>query len=239
MLTRALFLALGWFVLSFAGLLIWGARSRTRSIPLSLAWLAAVILIGDLWAILTFGIPREILVLSGWAGALGVIVILLLRDWNPFGRVLWAVSLLTTGVFIVYSFTVTAFSNLNPVSYLIASIFFFIEAVALLLALTHTYESLDTTTRVRWRRLVDRPYRAVPGYTPRVSLHVPAYNEPLEVVKRTLDSLAALDYPDYEVLVIDNNTPPLLGQDTREVLRELGYDAEEIDRLIESGAASI
>jgi crotonobetainyl-CoA:carnitine CoA-transferase CaiB-like acyl-CoA transferase len=32
---------------------------------------------------------------------------------------------------------------------------------------------------------------------------------------------------------------PLLGQDTQQVLRELGYDAEEIDRLIESGAASI
>jgi cellulose synthase/poly-beta-1,6-N-acetylglucosamine synthase-like glycosyltransferase len=35
---------------------------------------------------------------------------------------------------------------------------------------------------------------------------VPCYNEPPEMVKETLDALARLDYPDYEVLVIDNNT---------------------------------
>ncbi|WP_459203312.1 glycosyltransferase, partial [Pseudomonas fragariae (ex Marin et al. 2024)] len=36
--------------------------------------------------------------------------------------------------------------------------------------------------------------------------HVPCYNEPPDMVKRTLDSLQTLDYPDFEVLVIDNNT---------------------------------
>jgi exo-beta-1,3-glucanase (GH17 family)/cellulose synthase/poly-beta-1,6-N-acetylglucosamine synthase-like glycosyltransferase len=41
---------------------------------------------------------------------------------------------------------------------------------------------------------------------PKVSIHVPAYNEPPEMLKQTLDALAALDYPNYEVLVIDNNT---------------------------------
>jgi exo-beta-1,3-glucanase (GH17 family)/cellulose synthase/poly-beta-1,6-N-acetylglucosamine synthase-like glycosyltransferase len=41
---------------------------------------------------------------------------------------------------------------------------------------------------------------------PRVSIHVPAYNEPPEMVIETLDALARLDYPDYEVIVVDNNT---------------------------------
>jgi len=41
---------------------------------------------------------------------------------------------------------------------------------------------------------------------PMVSIHVPAYNEPPEMMKRTLDALAELNYPDYEVVVIDNNT---------------------------------
>ena len=40
-----------------------------------------------------------------------------------------------------------------------------------------------------------------------VSLQVPAYNEPVEVVEKTLDSLAQLNYPNFEVLVVDNNTP--------------------------------
>ena len=41
---------------------------------------------------------------------------------------------------------------------------------------------------------------------PKVSIHVPAYNEPPDMLIETLDALARLDYPDFEVLVIDNNT---------------------------------
>ncbi len=41
---------------------------------------------------------------------------------------------------------------------------------------------------------------------PKVSIHVPCYNEPAEMMMRTLDALARLEYPDFEVLVIDNNT---------------------------------
>ncbi len=49
--------------------------------------------------------------------------------------------------------------------------------------------------------------RSVPDeQLPFVSVHVPAYNEPPELLKETLDGLAALDYPRFEVLVIDNNT---------------------------------
>ena len=47
-----------------------------------------------------------------------------------------------------------------------------------------------------------RPARALP----KVSIHVPAYNEPPEMLIETLDALARLDYPDYEVIVVDNNT---------------------------------
>jgi hypothetical protein len=117
---------------------------------------------------------------------------------------------------------VTAFTPLNPVSFLIATTFFYIESAALLLALTHTYESLDATCRRRWKRKITE-IKQVPGYTPMVSLHLPTYNEPLEVVEQTLRSLALLDYPNYEVLVVDNNTPnektwrPLEG-----ICRQLG-----------------
>jgi exo-beta-1,3-glucanase (GH17 family)/cellulose synthase/poly-beta-1,6-N-acetylglucosamine synthase-like glycosyltransferase len=42
---------------------------------------------------------------------------------------------------------------------------------------------------------------------PKVSIHVPICKEPPAMVIETLDSLAALDYPAYEVLVVDNNNP--------------------------------
>ena len=41
---------------------------------------------------------------------------------------------------------------------------------------------------------------------PMVSVHLPCYAEPPEVVQATMDHLAALDYSNYEVLVCDNNT---------------------------------
>lgn len=41
---------------------------------------------------------------------------------------------------------------------------------------------------------------------PKVSIHVPLYNEPPEMVKQTLDALNALDYPNVEFVIVDNNT---------------------------------
>jgi cellulose synthase/poly-beta-1,6-N-acetylglucosamine synthase-like glycosyltransferase len=41
---------------------------------------------------------------------------------------------------------------------------------------------------------------------PKVSIHVPCYNEPPELMIATLNALAAMDYPRFEVIVIDNNT---------------------------------
>ncbi|MEN2994072.1 MAG: glycosyltransferase family 2 protein [Thermodesulfovibrio sp.] len=43
-------------------------------------------------------------------------------------------------------------------------------------------------------------------YTPKVSIHIPVCKEPPEVVRETLRALSQLDYPNYEVCVIVNNT---------------------------------
>ena len=48
--------------------------------------------------------------------------------------------------------------------------------------------------------------KADPGYRPMVSLHVPAYNEPPELLIETIKAVERIDYPDFEVVVIDNNT---------------------------------
>ena len=77
-----------------------------------------------------------------------------------------------------------------------------------------TLPSAEVQTREGWepllvrrRRRVGRPPFARAGsYMPRVSVHVPCHAEPPQVVIGTLDCLAQLDYPDFEVLVIDNNT---------------------------------
>ncbi len=45
-----------------------------------------------------------------------------------------------------------------------------------------------------------------PADAPKVSIHVPCYNEPPHMVMETLDALARLDYPNLEILIVDNNT---------------------------------
>ncbi|MDW7645823.1 MAG: glycosyltransferase [Desulfuromonadales bacterium] len=59
---------------------------------------------------------------------------------------------------------------------------------------------------VREHRRPFVPHEVTDDMLPMVSIHVPTYNEPPEMVIETLDALAVLDYPRYEVLVIDNNT---------------------------------
>jgi exo-beta-1,3-glucanase (GH17 family)/cellulose synthase/poly-beta-1,6-N-acetylglucosamine synthase-like glycosyltransferase len=58
---------------------------------------------------------------------------------------------------------------------------------------------------------------------PLVSIHVPICKEPPDMVIETLNSLAALEYPNYEVLVIDNNNPyPELWQPVQAHCETLG-----------------
>jgi cellulose synthase/poly-beta-1,6-N-acetylglucosamine synthase-like glycosyltransferase len=75
------------------------------------------------------------------------------------------------------------------------------------------------------RRLIvktDDPV-SVAGPLPKVSIHVPAYFEPPDMLKQTLDALARLDYPNFECVVIINNTPdPAFWQPIQDHCRALG-----------------
>jgi exo-beta-1,3-glucanase (GH17 family)/cellulose synthase/poly-beta-1,6-N-acetylglucosamine synthase-like glycosyltransferase len=74
----------------------------------------------------------------------------------------------------------------------------------------------------RQRRLLSGT-AAANGFAPKVSIHVPAYREPPEMLKQTLDALAGLEYPDWEAIVVINNTPdPAFWQPVEEHCRQLG-----------------
>lgn len=61
------------------------------------------------------------------------------------------------------------------------------------------------------------------GYAPKVSIHIPAYREQPEMLNATLSSVAALDYPNFECVLIINNTPdPALWLPVEEHCRTLG-----------------
>ncbi|HEY1170633.1 MAG TPA: glycosyltransferase family 2 protein [Verrucomicrobiae bacterium] len=65
--------------------------------------------------------------------------------------------------------------------------------------------------------------RSLGGQRPFISIHVPAHNEPPELLKETLRSLSELEWDNYEVLVIDNNTTDRsLWEPVAEYCQELG-----------------
>jgi len=81
------------------------------------------------------------------------------------------------------------------------------QAVLLVLLLVDGFE-LAEVLWTREKRRHFEPYKdwTPPANAPKVSIHVPCYNEPPQMVIETLDALALLDYPNFEVLVVDNNT---------------------------------
>jgi cellulose synthase/poly-beta-1,6-N-acetylglucosamine synthase-like glycosyltransferase len=222
MLTRALALGVIWLAVAMAAVLWRGAGVRRRNAALSFLWLLAVLLPGDLVAFLTFGQRSEILTTSWIVLAMGIAWIILLPNWNPFGHAAWTTSVFATVIFLAHAFAAAAFTPQNAVGFLLSYALFLLEAFALLLSLTFLYETLDVCTRVRWNRLA-HPAAPIRGYTPKVSLHVPSYNEPPVTVAQTLRSLSKLNYPNFEVLLVDNNTPdPKVWRPLEAVCRELG-----------------
>lgn len=76
----------------------------------------------------------------------------------------------------------------------------------LILLATECHELFESSIAHRQQRLFTPVVRRAVD-PPKVSIHLPCYSEPADIVMASLDALAALDYPNYEVLVIDNNTP--------------------------------
>ncbi len=72
-------------------------------------------------------------------------------------------------------------------------------------------------------RLIDAPPLAPEAAVAKVSIHIPAYNEPPDMLKQTLDAVARLDYPKFECVVVINNTPdPAIWLPIEEHCRTLG-----------------
>jgi len=109
----------------------------------------------------------------------------------------------TTMVWVFYDYTQQYLTITNVA----VGLLLFVGMVGVVLVLlTETHEWAEAQW-VTMRRRAFEPLRADDADLPMISVQVPAYDEPPEMLKETLDALARLDYPRFEVLVIDNNTP--------------------------------
>jgi cellulose synthase/poly-beta-1,6-N-acetylglucosamine synthase-like glycosyltransferase len=191
-------------LISSAALFLWGHKLRFRHWAVSQLAIACVAVCA--WALLRVvsgptPVPWPPLVATLIVGTL---ITVAWEDWNPLGHASFTAVVLTVATFLAYVLFVMATAHLGPFSLCFATLFLFLQALALAFLVIYSFEILDVMCRTRWNREFDS--KIVPGYYPKVSLHVPTHNEPPELVIETLNALSGLDYPNFEVLVIDNNT---------------------------------
>ena len=126
----------------------------------------------------------------------------------------------TIAVWVFYDFT----QQYMTVSSVVSGVLLLLGMLGVILVLLAEAHEWAEAHWVNYRRRLGAPVLANGEPQPKVSIHVPAYNEPPEMVIETLDALARLDYSNYEVLVIDNNTRgrEVSGAPSRPIARALG-----------------
>lgn len=147
--------------------------------------------------------------LAALSAVIAIIIFALLsvdaKTLNYSGRIflgLIAFILATVVVWIIYDY-VDQYMDLSTILVGIVLIFGMLGVAIVLLIEAHEWAE---TVWVKERRREMTPVTMDEKDQPMVSIHVPAYNEPADMMIDTLNALSELDYKNYEVIVIDNNT---------------------------------
>ncbi|MFO1507382.1 MAG: glycosyltransferase [Lysobacterales bacterium] len=126
--------------------------------------------------------------------------------WRLQGRLFFLMLLQLAASILVWSATLPYDFYLDTVDWAMLALLLPAQLAIIAILLINGFEFTEVMWHRHWRRrfgLLD----PVPGAVqPFVSIHLACCNEPPEMVNLTLDSLAALDYREFEVLVVDNNT---------------------------------
>src|ERR1700761_5217732 len=145
----------------------------------------------------------QTLVLSAGAHGVGAWAATVFAFWNSHYFVLGSAFALTLGVILLVPLVLIAMARIEE----IAAVAFGLPP----------------------RRLIAKPAALAPASIgenlsfPKVSIHIPAYYEPVDMLKQTLDAVSRLDYPNFECIVIINNTPdPAFWQPIQDHCRSLG-----------------
>ena len=130
-----------------------------------------------------------------------------LSRWlHPVGAAAWSSWLLLGAVLLGWGVLFLAHLDVSRMTSSLLWAASALSAVTLPSAVVQTREGWEPLLCRRRRRVGRPPVARAGSHAPRVSVHVPCHAEPPHIVIGTLDHLARLDYADFEVLVIDNNT---------------------------------
>ena len=129
-----------------------------------------------------------------------------LRDWSIFGRLWLAALVQACAATLVIGMNVPADYYLTQRDMIGLGVLISATILTIGVLLSHGFEFGEVLFKQRWKRRFEpmTPYPA--DKEPFVSIHLACCNEPPEMVIATIDSLAAMTYQNFEVLVLDNNT---------------------------------
>jgi exo-beta-1,3-glucanase (GH17 family)/cellulose synthase/poly-beta-1,6-N-acetylglucosamine synthase-like glycosyltransferase len=151
--------------------------------------------------------------LAGVSVALAMIVLAVFyvnsRRLRNSGRSFLAVVVYATATAAVWVFYDYTQQYLTPMNVIVGLLLFAATLGVILVLFAEAHEWAEARWVTSRPRLIER--RETDPSTPRaantkVSIHIPAYNEPAAMLMQTLNAVAELDYDNFEVLVIDNNT---------------------------------
>ena len=130
------------------------------------------------------------------------------RRWRARAHLCWASSIFLFVTYLAFALDWTFASHLGVISTIGALLLWLFEVLAAIMACAYLWEICDALGTEHWTRRITPQVRfdVPPAEWPMISLHVPAHNEPPDMVIDTLRSLLRLDYPRYEIILIDDNT---------------------------------
>ena len=130
------------------------------------------------------------------------------RRWNARAQLCWASSIFLAVVYLAVALGWTFAGRSGAVGTAGGVLLWLFELFGAVLSCAYLWEICQALgTEDQRRRVAPEVWSAAKdGDLPMISLHVPAHNEPPDMVIDTLRSLVRIDYPRYEVIVIDDNT---------------------------------
>ena len=181
-----------WSGSRFAEVLFSSAGALLLAVPA--CWLVTVI----------WGIPLRTLELPGAVVTLIAVIVAVGRpDCNPVGQIFSAAFIAAGLGLILFTVELTSNDANGGFEQLVSGFFVLISIVAVIL--WNSYVNATSDVLCRFRRSRPLP-GADPLHQPFVSLHIAAYNEPPDMLIETIRRAEAIDYPNFEIVVIDNNT---------------------------------
>ncbi|HEX4430473.1 MAG TPA: glycosyltransferase [Frankiaceae bacterium] len=179
--------------------------SRFTEVALGTVGAAAIAAISCYLTVVLWGLPAKSVESGAYLLLIFSVVVIIARpDNSVVGKIFYASYLCAGFTFLAFAAYVAMHSARSIGETLTASVLIILDLGAFMVWNSNISYVSDVMCRTRRTRAFPVPD---PTYQPMVSVHIMAYNEPPEILLATIKSVEQQDYPNFEVIILDNNTP--------------------------------